>query len=164
MGHNITAIILKGSCDRSKAEEYGLFAKELPFNLTLFHIEHYQTACWQFELKTSGYLETSFKNISIFPTEIAIAEVVKSISTEENTHFAIIQTDYFGGMGNQFASVYRNNVNIDKNANTINKVLLHLGVTKNGELDEFDTIGLDKIRRQPDIFEKFVELADKYGV
>ena len=90
--------------------------------------------------------------------------MIKKISIDEKPLFAIIQTDYFGGMGNQYASVYRYKDNIDKNVKTINQVLVHLGVIANGRLDEFDTIGLDKIRSQPDIFDKYVDLADEYGV
>lgn len=164
MGHNITAIILKDDYDKTIAESFGLIGIEFPFSLTLFHINNYQTACWQYELKTFGHLETSISDNFIFPDEIAISEVVKTISFNEKPLFAIIQTDYFGGIGSQFASVYKYKENIDKNAITINQVLIHLGVKTNGELDEFDTIGLDKIRSQPDIFEKYVDLADKYGV
>jgi hypothetical protein len=164
MPHNIIAIILKGSFDKSKAEQFDLYSKELPFNLTLFHIDHYQTACWQYELKTVGQLETSITDHFIFPTEIAISKVLKSISNEELPFFAIIQTDYFAGMGNQYASIYRYKDNIDKNAKTINQVLIHLGVKRVGQLDEFDSIGLDKIRSQPDIFDKYVDLADEYGI
>lgn len=164
MGHNITALILKDEYDKTVAESFGLSGTKLPFLLTLFHINHYQTACWQFELETVGLLETSISDNFSFPTEIAIAEVIKKISKNENPLYAIIQTDYFGGMGNQYASVYKYKDNIDKNAKTINQVLIHLGVRSNGKLDEFDTIGLDKIRSQPDIFDKYVDLADEYGI
>jgi hypothetical protein len=164
LGHNITAIILKGDYDIKVAESFGLFGKELPFSLTLFHIDHYQTACWQHELKAVGQLETSITDKFIFPTQIAISEVVKNVSNDEKPLYAIIQTDYFGGIGNQYASVYQYKDNIDKNAKTINQVLIRLGVKKVGDLDEFDTVGLDKIRSQPDIFDKYVDLADDYGV
>ena len=164
MPHNITAIILKGKYDKFDAERFDLLGKDLPFSLTLFHIDHYQTACWQYELRAIGQLETSITDNFIFPNEIAIAEIIKTISTDDNPLFAIIQTDYFGGIGNQYASVYRYKDNIDKNAKTINNVLVHLGVIRNGQLDEFDTIGLDKIRTQPDFLEKYVELADKYRI
>jgi hypothetical protein len=155
MPHNITAIILKGNFDKSKAEQFDLFGKD---------IDHYQTACWQYELKTVGQLETSISDNFIFPTEIAISKVVKDISNEDIPFYALIQTDYFGGIGKQYASIYRYKDNIDKNAKTINQVLIHLGVNRIGQLDEFDTIGLDKIRSQPDIFDKYVDLADEYGV
>jgi hypothetical protein len=164
MGHNITAIILKDDYDKVVAESFGLFGKELLYSLTLFHIDHYQTACWQHELKTVGQLETSQIDNFLFPTEIAISEVVQNISKNEKPLYAIIQTNYLGGIGNQYASVYQYKDNIHKNAKTINQVLIHLGVKSIGELDEFDTIGLDKIRSQPDIFDKYVDLAAEYGV
>jgi hypothetical protein len=154
MGHNISAIILKSNYDKSKAERFDLFGKDLPFGLTLFHIDDYQTACWQYEMKTTGLLETSITENFIFPNEIAIAEVITIISTDKNPLYALIKTDYFGGIGKQYASVYRYKENIDLNAIKINEFLVHLGVIKDRQLDEFDTIGLDKIRSQPDIFEK----------
>ena len=83
MGHNITAIILKDDYDKTIAESFGLIGIELPFSLTLFHIDHYQTACWQYELKTVGQIETSISDNFIFPNEIAISEVVKTISFNE---------------------------------------------------------------------------------
>jgi hypothetical protein len=65
MGHNITAIILKGDYDKTIAESFGLIGKELPFSLTLFHIDHYQTACWQYELKQLYNLKHQFR-ITLF--------------------------------------------------------------------------------------------------
>lgn len=164
MPHNITAIILPGHYDKSKAEIFDLFGKQLPFNLTLFHIDHYQTACWQYELKATGQLEISFSNNVIFPNDIAIAEIMKQITGHDKPLFALIQTDYFGGIGSQYAGIFRYTENIDTKAITINQVLVHLGVKRNDKFDEFDTIGLDKIRNQPDYFEKYIDLADRYGI
>ncbi len=87
-----------------------------------------------------------------------------------NSNYAILQpkgnilTDYFGGLGNQYANVFINSNNANSNITTINQALRHLGVlAKNGQ-DEFDTLGLDKIKKQPDHLDKYVELADEYGV
>lgn len=164
MGHSITAIILKGNFDNEKAKAFDLFPTFLDFGLSLFHIDYYYSACWQHKLKTFGQLDISNMDCVIFPSEIVISEIIKKISNSKDPEFAIILTDYFGGVGKQYANVFRNSNNVGKNITTINLALRYLGVLAKNGLDEFDTIGLDKIRSQPDYLEKYVELADEYGV
>lgn len=57
MRHNISAIILKGHYDEAKAKEYDLLGIDLGFDLALFRVNHYYSACWQALLKTSGMLD-----------------------------------------------------------------------------------------------------------
>jgi len=164
MGHSITAIILKNKFDVDKAKHYDLLPITLDFGLTLFHIDHYYSSFWQYKLKTSGQLELSNIDSVIFPSEIAIYEILKSISNFEKHEYAIIMTDYFGGTGNQFANVFIESDNADRKITTINQALRHLGVISKNGLDEFVTIGLDKIRTQPDHLVKYFDLADEDGV
>ena len=77
MGHSITAIILKNKFDVDKAKHYDLLPITLDFGLTLFHIDHYYSSFWQYKLKTSGQLELSNIDSVIFPSEIAIYEILK---------------------------------------------------------------------------------------
>lgn len=164
MGHSITAIILKGEFDKDKAKGFDLLHTSLDFGLSLFHIDHYYSACWQHKLNTSGQLALSNIDCIIFPREIAISEIIKNISSSENPEYAIILTDYVGGVGNQYANVFVNSDNANRNITTINQALRHLGVRAKNGIDEFDTLGLDKIRSQPAHLDKYVELADEYGV
>ncbi|XZF14486.1 hypothetical protein ACTHGU_22105 [Chitinophagaceae bacterium MMS25-I14] len=164
MGHCITAIILKGDFDKNKAEGFDLFATDLGFDLNLFHINHYYSACWQHKLQLNDLLEIVDVDCGLFPTEIAIAEIMKIISGTDNPEFAVILTDYFGGAGYQCANVFKAHRNADKNANTINKVLRYLGVEAAKGMDEFDTVGLYAIRHSPDFLEKYTDLANEYGV
>ncbi len=61
------------------------------------------------------------------------------------TKFAIIFTDYFGGIGEQIAVVYENGKQIMvPTTDGINAALEMLGVQKNGKKDEFDSINLRK--------------------
>ena len=164
MSHNITAILLKGAYHTEKAAVFGLQGRALDFDLTLFHINHFQTACWQYELQTKGYLPLSFEEPSLLPDHAAIAQVVRQITGHEEPLYAVIHTDYFGGYGHQFACIYRGADNIDTTAARINQVLVHLGVVRAGTLDEFDTIGLGDIRSQPDYLDDYGDLAEQYGV
>lgn len=164
MGHDITAIILKGDFDKNLAKEFDLREKYLGFTLNLFHIDIWYAACWQHLLKTEGELE--IKNIDCigFPTDAALAEIMKKISGISLPQYAIIKTDYFGGMGFQWASVFQGKTNADFTVRTINQALRYLGVTKKNGLDEFETVGLDKIRVQPDYLDKYRDLYDELGL
>jgi hypothetical protein len=164
MGHNITAIVLKGSYNKDIAKEYDLIGKDLGFNLTLFHFNHYYSAYWQFILKCKGYLQIPKTDYMIFPTDIVLSQLMEKISDNEEVDFAIISTDYFGGMGQQFASVFKDQNLVSDSLTTINKALNFFGVERQGNLDEFDTVGLDKIRSQPDFLEKYYDLADEHNL
>jgi len=77
---------------------------------------------------------------------------------------AIILTDYFGGVGEQYANVFEADKNVDLSINTISKALHYLGVKKGNHYDEFDAVGLIKYRGNPDFLEKYRDLADELGV
>lgn len=164
MGHSITAIILKDTFDKNKANAFDLVPIALDFGLTLFPINHYYSACWQHKLKTSGLLDISCMECILFPREMAIYEILKKISHSNNPEYAIIVTDYFGGIGEQYASVFVNANNANKNVTNINEALIHLGVFPKNSLDAFETIGLDKIRTQPAHLDKYVALVEEFGV
>lgn len=68
-----------------------------------------------------------------------------------------IGTDYFGGSGHQSAIlkingeiVYSESSEFNYMVSPINNVLKMMGVVKNSNMDEFDTIGLGKYRRNED--------------
>lgn len=164
MGHHITALILKGNYNKEIAHTYDLAGKDIGFNLTLFHIDHYYSAYWQYKFELKEYLKTAKTDYTIFPTEIALAELMKKVSTTANFEFAIISTDYFGGMGQQFASVYENETLVSESITKINQALAHLGVRRKNGLDEFDTVGLGDIRSQPDILDKYYDLCEEHNL
>jgi len=155
---------LKGRFDKEKAASFDLLPKDLGFNLTLFHIDHNFSGVWQYRLKTTDHLEITNIDSVIFPTETAIAEILKQICENHNPEFAIIQTDYFGGVGNQYANVFTGTTNTGRHISTINQALKHLGVSAKDGLDEFDTVGLGKIRSQPDYLDKYRNLAEDYDL
>jgi len=75
-----------------------------------------------------------------------------------NKTIALVTTDYFGGSGNQTAKVFVDNKKIldqddeiDWKFNPINSALKLLGVEKKDGMDEFDTVGLGKIRTNNDL-------------
>jgi len=165
MGHNISAIILKGDYDNVKAEEYDLIGMALPnCDLTMFHINHYYSAYWQAKLGTDGHLYSKNIDYILFPNEQSIAYLISLITGKQDALYAIIATDYFGGIGNQWANVYQGDLIVDLSIKSINDALYHLGVRSNEGMDEFDTVGLSGHRSEPEYLEKYIDLADQMGV
>jgi len=164
MPHNITALILKGKYDKEIANTYDLPGKDLGFDLTLFHVDHHYANYWQFIFGLKGFLESTKTEYWIIPTELVLAELMNKISASSEIEFAIISTDYFGGIGSQFASVYKNETLVSRSIKTINQALEYLGVKREKGLDEFDTVGLVNIRSQPDMLDKYGELCEKHDL
>lgn len=162
MGHSICAVLLKGSFDQQIAERYDLFGITLTPEITMFHIDHYYTACWQKQLDVQGDLDSP--NCAIFPSEAVIHTLMATITGTLEPLFAVILTDYFGGAGQQWAQVYQGNTVVNPQIRTINQALARLGVVASPGMDEFDTIGLSNYRSQPEYLEKYRDLADTLGV
>lgn len=145
------AIILKGAYDQAEATEYDLRSEDLGFDLTLFFVSNEFLDYWQKKLNISGNLETNNR----FPNKRVIYELMRQISSSKPIEYAVVTTAYVGGMGEQFANVYKDLENVDPTLNTINLVLKYLGVVPEGDFDEFDTVGLGKFRRNPDYLDKY---------
>lgn len=154
MSHIIEAIVLKGGINKEVAQEFELIEVKLDFDLHLFFIDDDFTAYWEKKLNVSGYLETNCKHTN----KLAIYELMRRISINENIEYAIISTAYVGGFGDQFANIYKNDRNVDLTVDTINKALKYLGVVKSAEEDEFDAVGLGRFRRNPDYLLKYKQL------
>lgn len=70
--------------------------------------------------------------------------------------FAWVETDYFGGAGDQSARAWVGRVAIPiPGGATINGALCLIGIKKKDDLDEFDTIGLNRYRSNDDITEDY---------
>lgn len=65
-----------------------------------------------------------------------------------NLEYVRLKTDYFGGAGEQFASFIKNDVVTE--CKSIDEALKMLGVVRNTECDEFDTIHLGRYRSNSD--------------
>lgn len=159
MSHIIEAIILKGEFNKEEAEKYDLIGVGLDFDLTMFFIDADFTAYWQEKLNVSGFLETNNQ----YPNKRVIYELMKRIGTNEQIEYATICTAYVGGMGEQFANVYKNDQNVDLSINTISDALKYLGVIKGDHYDEFDAIGLGRYRSNPEYLNKYNDLAVEYS-
>lgn len=165
MGHNISAIIVKGTCDKRVADQLDLIGIPLGFDLTLFHIDCHYSEYWQDRLKTQGVLKVNARSPVPFPRESVIGTLVSKLTHHKTCQYAIIATDYFGGIGSQFANAYLGHEVIDKEVTTINQALQVLGVIPtDSRVDEFDTVGLGKYRSAPDHLDKYGDLTEELGL
>lgn len=88
-----------------------------------------------------------------------ITHHIAAIAAEED--YALIETDYFGGAGDQVAAVYDKGEEPPRFASersrvgAINEALRAIGVTARKRSDEFETLGLDRYRDFEDVFEKY---------
>lgn len=164
MSHSITALLCQGQIDSNAAEKYDLRVVELTGDLFLFHIDHYYTACWQKMEGLEGMLPGPPTLPTIFPTEIVTLQIAQALLNREEPEFAIIYTDYFGGVGEQWAQVYQGTQLADPHIYSINDALKFMGIVAASGRDEFDTVGLQRIRENPEYLEKYIDLAEELGV
>ena len=92
------------------------------------------------------------QNILAFPALIQMS-VHKFFGDIE---FAYVETDYFGGGGEQAACLYKGKDRIlqSRNTHAINEILNTYGVKRINGMDEFDSINLGHYRSNSDFYEE----------
>lgn len=164
MGHSITALVVKNVINNEAITKFDLVKVDIGFNLSLFYFDHYYTACWQYKTKTDGYLDFKSPKGLIIPNEEVVTKIACSLTEDPNAIYAILATDYFGGIGEQWAQVFAGNRTCEAGENSIDAALKYLGVESQPGKDEFDSVGLGIRRSNPEYLEKYVDLADELGV
>ena len=104
-----------------------------------------------------GFLDINIVANVLQPNEKVILKLLQLISSNESPEFALIGTDYFGGNGAQAATVFHGEHNMDTSIKTINEALRILGVDKKNAFDEFESVGLHHMNRQPEYLSKYSE-------
>lgn len=149
---------------------------KLPYHpFSLIPISEYYLAYWQHHLKCETEfnmpLHADGESSILFITEGVIFDIMKEITRNPSPEFIVFKTDYFGGVGDQFA-VKVNGTTIEKSG-SINEMLKELGVNstiqeqvyvKTG-LDQFDLLGLGKHRSGPNyLYEKYADLCEEHDL
>jgi hypothetical protein len=164
MPHTITAILVKEDIDIAVARALDLRPVSLTPSLTMFSIDHYFAAHWQAARGSKGYLDVPAGFPGTFPNEAVLREMVCEATASPSPSFAIIMTEYVGGVGGQWACAFTGWIRSTGTSTTINDALRALGVVPVEGLDEFDSVGLGDHRSQPEYLERYVELCDEIGV
>ena len=148
MGHNISALIAKAPIDMDAARQ---------FDLPVFVQGGYAIVALHYE-----HCDHWTEKLGIEPCAGAWSIVLDLPVTHEFARrlglgiYALIETNYFGGLGDQCAAVYHGDrVEMEPTKGGINAALRMLGVERQPDLDEFDTIGLGRHRSFDDHFEKY---------
>jgi hypothetical protein len=162
--HSITAIITAHPCDAELARRLDLVPVPLAPPLTLFNIDHYYTAYWQATRGCAELLDVPATFPATFPREAIVSQLVAELTGHPLPRFAVIQTEYWGGIGDQWA-IAVTGTHCDSHPDaSINDVLRVLGVARRGSLDEFDTVGLGAHRYPSTHLERYVALCEELSV
>jgi len=152
MGHNICALISRKSIDEIGVKKFQLaVAFEDDFVIVILEME--SIFYWSQKLDLS--IESRNEKID-WDCEL-VHYFAKELKMEK---YALIQTDYFAGIGEQSASLYENGNLIIENK-SINDVLKRLGVNKGHFADEFDTLNLGEYRTTEHYYWDNYNFADK---
>lgn len=145
MGHHISAIIGTDKIDKEKVKEFGLaVAFENGYAIVLLD---FYAMCELGEVLGKS-IDSNSENIE-WDCELTHF-IAKEIGLD---NFALIQTDYFAGLGRQYASYFNHGIQT-LNDVSINKALNELGVERKNDLDEFDTINLTEYRSTEFYYQK----------
>lgn len=72
-----------------------------------------------------------------------------------------VSTDYFGFGGDQYSKLYKDGKKVQK-FDSINEGLRAIGVVKEGDMDEFDTVHLGRYRSNDDFYETDKGTVDEF--
>jgi len=157
MGHNISAMITKGTVDSGLAQKIDLPIIQLG-TFTMVPLDAAHSDYW------AEKLEIGHKSLSTMIHDCeATLEFARIL---EITKFALIQTDYFGGIGSQAATVYVGKTRIfleeagkvsRNKCGPINTALKEIGVKTERGKDEFSSLRLPAYRSFEDYFEAYNE-------
>lgn len=151
MAHRISAIVFKPSCDIHRLAEFDLpLIRAGEFVIVPLNADHCDTWTERLDLAYGP-------NRSEMILDCPFAHHIANIGAEDL--YAIIETDYFGGNGDQVSAVYR--VGMEKpiyvskrvRKGAINAALRTIGVIALPGQDEFDTLGLSQCRDFDDLFD-----------
>ena len=147
MGHRISALIAKAPIGTEVAQQFDLpVIVESGFVIVGLYAGH--SDHWGEKL---GLENTAFSEM-ILDCPVT-HEFARRLGMER---YALIETNYFGGHGEQFAAVYSGTtIEMPATKGGINEALKRLGVKRQSNMDEFDTIGLGRQRSFDDQFRKY---------
>lgn len=149
MGHHISAMICHLPIDTDSANECDL-PVFIEGDFAIIALNPYHSDHWAEKLGIDHY---SFSDM-LFDNQVT-REFAKILKIEK---YALINTEYFGGVGTQSATVYENNKRIFKvTEGGINRALALIGVVRENNKDEFECLNLGKYRRFCDYFEKYYD-------
>ena len=107
LGHNISAVIIRGDAELDLLLDYDTVGFAIGQGLSLVWMDHIYTGYWARRLGIEGTLPLpeSIDEPQLLPHDAVIAELVR-VAAGDGARFAVVWTDYFGGVGEQLAAAY----------------------------------------------------------
>ncbi|MFD0884384.1 hypothetical protein ACFQ08_07435 [Streptosporangium algeriense] len=164
MGHHICALVVAGQVDAERARSVGLHAELVHDDISVFPIDHHFSAYWAATRGGDAWLDLPGGLPATFPGEAVLRDLVREVTGTDEPRFAIIQTEYFAGLGGQWAVAFAGERRLTADQASINDALAVLGVRASATADEFDVIGLGGFRSNPDHLDHYADLCDELGV
>ncbi len=153
MGHHISGIVIPGDIDADLAAQFDARIVPLRKGFTAIALCGEYIDAWADRLDIHD-------DVAAMP--LFNSRVVRHIATTlaGDRPFALIETDYFGGNGTQWAAVYRGDAELmplkEADAGPINSALKAIGV-RSFLTDRFTTIGLGEHRDWDDLFNDYFD-------
>lgn len=150
-------MLIRGAILVDRLKDYDLGAVPLKQRVTLVWIDIHWAEHWRRQLGVDGSLTlpARIQNPGLLPYDRVVATIARTLGTHRPVLFAVLWTEYFGGVGEQLAAVFEGETPMQTDG-TINEALRGLGVSTDPGKDEFDTVGLGQYRQIPD------EILDKW--
>ena len=148
MGHNINAFIGKNNIIEKLSDDW-IKARTIPLKQGFSMV--YLTDELLDDMTELSDLENEWDCPEMMFFTKTVFQIMQRYS--KNTILAYIETDYFGGTGTQAGVLFENGkivIEPTKEEKIINKILHRLGVYKEKDKDEFDSLSLRNYRRMYD--------------
>lgn len=152
MGHAISAVVVAGSVNLDRARAFDTKMVPCLAGFTLIALDADYMDVWADKLNIHGDVaDRPLANTR------AVHHMIREIAGAAT--FAVIETDYFGGVGQQSAAVYRGEEELmapeTADYGVINSALRLLGVPRRSAYDEFESLGLGNYRDWGDLFNDY---------
>jgi hypothetical protein len=163
VGHHITALVIADSYDREVAAHYDLTERLRHGPLVVFPIDHYWSEYWQLR---RGNIDGALglpagMSSNLLPHEGVVRTIARELTRRVHPRFAVIQSDYFGGHGDQWAVAFEGERSLLAPDASVNAALRLFGVQRAEGKDEWDTIGLADYRHNPDYLDRYRGLDEE---
>ena len=152
MGHCLSGMLVSSNYDEGAAKQFDLRPVKLKSGIVLLPTTTCYLDHWEKVLGISGM-------ISDRPLSNACVLHHMVRQTVGDSRYAVFDTDYFGGHGDQSAAVYEKGVVVMPPAiaakGPINAALRLLGVRRGVFADGFSRVGLHRYRQSDDFYNDY---------
>lgn len=163
MGHDITALIVPEPFDDAAALEWDVAGVPLGQGLRLVHVSDSYVAYQQHRRGVVADLDLPEDLPDTFPRGAVVADLVRAVSGPAAVTFALVMTEYFGGVGDQWAVAFVDGRRV-AGVTDINGALDVLGVRPEAGKDAFDSVGLSEQRSAPEELDRYWDLCEELGL